>query len=168
MVKERNLEELVGTPDGGNQSFADAVRAAVRDTAPGDYGEVATKYHVAAALWSLWAPGRAWWLPLNITQAATMVPTIADINERDDSQALEAAAGFSPLSAPASQAAFATALNLDFNWVARRWPNKWTRGAWLFSTLDLARRAYKGKPLRVLGLVPYIAAQFLLVDRERR
>lgn len=168
VVKERNLEELVGTPDGGNQSFADAVRAAARDTAPGDYGEVATTYHVAAALWSLWAPGRAWWLPLNITQAATMVPTIADINERDDSQALEAAAGFSPLSAPASQAAFATALNLDFNWVARRWPNKWTRGAWLLSTLDLARRAYKEKPLRVLGLVPYIAAQFLLVDRERR
>jgi len=68
----------------------------------------------------------------------------------------------------AGVSAFATALNLDFNWVARRWPNKWTRGAWLLSTLDLARRAYKEKPLRVLGLVPYIAAQFLLVDRERR
>ena len=168
VVKERDLEELVGTPAGGNQSFAEAVRVAARDTAPGAYGEVATTFHVIAALWSLWAPGRAWWLPLNLTQAVTMVPTVADINERDDSQALEATLGFSPFSAPASQTAFATALNLDFNWVARRWPNKWTRGAWLLSSLDLARRVYKEKPLRVLGLVPYIAAQFLLVRPTRR
>ena len=97
-----------------------------------------------------------------------MVPTVADINERDDSQALEATLGFGPFSAPASQAALATALNLDFNWVARRWPNKWTRGIWLLSSLDLVRRAYKEKPLRVLGLVPYIAAQFLLVRPTRR
>lgn len=168
VVKERDLEQLVGAPDGGNQTFDDAVRAAADGTAPGDYGDAATTYHVIAALWSLWAPGRAWWLPLNLTQAATMVPTIADINERDHAQAPATAAGFSALSAPASQAALAAALNLDFNWVARRWPNKWTRGIWLLSSLDLVRRAYKEKPLRALGLVPYIAAQFLLVRSSRR
>lgn len=163
VVKERDLEELVGTPEGGKESFASAVRAAASGTFPRDYGSMATLYHLIAAIWSLWAPGRKWWLPLNLTQAFVMVPTIADINERDDSQPLEGAEVFVPVTAPASQAALATAVNLDLNWIARRWPNKWTRGLWLASSLDLARRAYKEKPLRALALVPYIAGQFFLV-----
>ncbi|MCQ4625692.1 NAD(P)H-binding protein [Corynebacterium sp. CCUG 69979] len=168
VVKERDLEDLVGTPEGGNDSFESAVIEAALGTYPHHYRSTATMYHALAAIWSLFAPGRKWWLPLNLTQAVVMVPTLADINERDDSQTLDDASGLSPLGAPASQAALATAMNWDFNWIARRWPNKWTRGAWMVSSLDLARRAYKEKPVRALALLPYIAGQFFLVPRSRR
>lgn len=168
VVKERDLEELVGTPEGGNETFDDAVQAAADGTVPGDYGTWATTYHAIAAIWALWAPGRAWWLPLNLTQVVTMYPTIADLAERDDSQSLEDAATFVPVTSYASQTALVTAANLDFNWIARRWPNKWTRGLWLVSSLDLARRVYKEKPLRVAGLVPYIAGQFFIRPRNGR
>ncbi|MGX0630430.1 hypothetical protein ACUW8P_001540 [Corynebacterium afermentans] len=41
VVKERDLEALVGTPQGGNQRFEDAVRAAAEGTEPGWYGGLA-------------------------------------------------------------------------------------------------------------------------------
>lgn len=169
-VKERDLQNLVGEPEGGNQTFEDAVLYAALGTIPKDYGSVATLYHFIAAIWALWAPGRAWWMPLNLTQAVTMVPTIADANERDDEHSLSDAATFGAetMMTSAALTALASSVNLDLNWIARRWPNKWTRGAWLVSSLDLARRAYSEKPLRALALVPYIAAQFVLVARSRK
>jgi len=168
VVKERDLEKLVGTPEGGNETFDSAIIEAALGTYPHHYRSTATTYHALAAIWALFAPGRKWWVPLNLIQSVAMMPTIADINERDDSQTLDDASGLAPLTAPTSQAALATLVNLDLNWIARRWPNKWTRGAWLISSLDLGRRAYKEKPLRTLALVPYIAGQFFLVPRSRK
>lgn len=162
VIKERDLEKLVGPPDGGNQPFEDAIRAAASATTPHSYGVLATVAHIVAAAWSLWAPGRALWLPLNLTQAVTMVPTIADMNERDDTP------GSDLVTSSSATTVLASAANLDVNWIARRWPNKWTRGLWLVSSLDLARRVYKEKPLRTVGLVPYIAAQLFLVPRPRK
>ena len=50
VVKEHDLEALVGTPEGGNQKFEDAVREAAKSTDPGWYGATATPLHTAAVV----------------------------------------------------------------------------------------------------------------------
>lgn len=155
VVKERDLEDMVGAPEGGNQSFEDAVRAAAAGTDPALYGKIATTVHGAAVAAALISPGRLWWLPLNLVQAVVSTTTIADAFERRGSR-------------DAWANAFAAAANLDLNWIARRWPNRWTRAALAVSSADLARRAYRESPLRAVLLAPYVLAPFALGAFRKR
>ena len=81
VVKERDLENLVGTPDGGNQRFEDAVRAAAEGTDPGWYGAVATPLHLAAAVAGALSGMPLTQVPLNL--AAAIVGTIAAGNAKE-------------------------------------------------------------------------------------
>ena len=81
VVKERDLEALVGTPAGGNQRFEEAVRAAAEGTEPGWYGGLATTFHLAAVAAGALSQRPLVQVPLNL--AAAVAGTIAAGNARE-------------------------------------------------------------------------------------
>ena len=81
VVKERDLEALVGTPEGGNQKFEDAVRAAAEGTEPGWYGGLATTLHLAAVAAGACSRRPFVQVPLNL--AAAVAGTIAAGHARE-------------------------------------------------------------------------------------
>ena len=81
VVKERDLEALVGTPAGGNQRFEEAVRAAAEGTEPGWYGGLATTLHLAAVAAGALSRRPLVQVPLNL--AAAVAGTIAAGNARE-------------------------------------------------------------------------------------
>lgn len=81
VVKERDLEELVGAPEGGNMRFDDAVRAAAKDTDPAWYGSVATPLHLAAIAAGVVSGKPLTQVPLNL--ATAVLATVAAANEKE-------------------------------------------------------------------------------------
>ena len=81
VVKECDLEALVGTPAGGNRKFEDAVRAAAEGTEPGWYGGLATTLHLAAVAAGALSQRPLVQVPLNL--AAAVAGTIAAGNARE-------------------------------------------------------------------------------------
>ena len=82
VVKERDLEALVGTPEGGNQKFDDAVREAAKSTDPGWYGATATPLHAAAVVAGALSGRPLIQVPVNL--AAAVAGTIVAGNARED------------------------------------------------------------------------------------
>ena len=82
VVKERDLEALVGTPEGGNQKFDDAVREAAKNTDPGWYGATATPLHAAAVVAGALSGRPLVQVPVNL--AAAVAGTIVAGNARED------------------------------------------------------------------------------------
>ena len=81
VVKERDLEALVGTPEGGNQKFDDAVREAAKNTDPGWYGATATPLHAAAVVAGALSGRPLVQVPVNL--AVAVAGTIAAGNARE-------------------------------------------------------------------------------------
>lgn len=94
VVKERDLEALVGTPEGGNQKFEDAVRVAAQGTDPGWYGATATPLHTAAVVAGALSGRPLIQVPVNLAAAvaATIVAGNARENGRSPWPAVAAAA----------------------------------------------------------------------------
>lgn len=85
VVKERDLEEMVGAPEGGNMRFEDAVRAAAKDTDPAWYGSVATPLHLVAIAAGVVSGKPLTQVPLNLATAVLATVTAANEKERGDS-----------------------------------------------------------------------------------
>lgn len=176
MVKERDLESYVGTPPGGNQTFADAVTAANEGTDTRRWQK--TLGAVSAAVATCGAIGSALvktdspsyrklskpsrqppaavfplvWTPLYADIAVINSLVIADSLEDSDTSAARTHAG-------------ALGLNLLLNagWCGvffrsrRRGLAAAWAGALAVSSADLVRRAWKSAPERGVVLAPYAA-----------
>ncbi len=174
VVKERDLERLVGTPDGGHMGFDEAVRRAAEGEKPGRYGKIASSVHAAVLVTAVagslltdttsaryrrlrtpsWQPPGAVfplvWTALYADLAVMGTTTIADAYERGD--------------APRGRStALALAANLALNvaWCGlffrsrRRVVSTVTAAALAASSADLVRRAHREKPQRAWWLAPY-------------
>lgn len=169
VVKERDLEELVGTPEGGNQTFEEAVEIAARGTDPRRYGRIANAVFggvlataVAGSLFTApdsrsykrlkkpsWQPPAAVfplaWTLLYADIAVVGTTTIADSRDKKDALALAANlvlnAGWSAVFFRSRRRGVATA------WSA----------ALTASSVDLVRRAWRQSPSRAGILAPYPA-----------
>lgn len=176
VVKERDLESYVGTPPGGNQTFAEAVAAANEGTDTRRWqktlGAVSAAVATCAALGSAlvktdsssyrqlskpsWQPPAAvfpWvWTALYADIAVINSLVIADYLEASDSSAARTHAG-------------ALGLNLLLNagWCGVFFRSRrcglaaaWA-GALAVSSADLVRRAWQSAPERGVVLAPYAA-----------
>lgn len=167
VVKERDLEELVGTPEGGNQSFEEAVAIAARGTDPRRYGRIANTVFagvlataVAGSLFTApdsrpykklkkpsWQPPAAVfpvaWTLLYADIAVVGTTTIADSRDKKDAVAL----------------AGNLALNAGWSAVFFRSKRRGLATAWAAaltaSSADLVRRAWRQSPSRAGILAPY-------------
>ena len=110
VVKERDLEALVGTPEGGNQKFEDAVREAAKSTDPGWYGATATPLHAAAVVAGALSGRPLIQVPVNL--AVAVAGTIAAGNARE--------AGRSPWPAVAAAATVVAAASAISRVTSRR------------------------------------------------
>lgn len=150
VVKERDLEELVGQPADGAQPFQEAVRDAARGTDPTWYGRVATPLHATAL--ALAAAGGSWWLvPLNVSAAVVGTITAADDKEQSHS--------------PGSAVAQTTA-TMVLATVAWRSGSRLVHAATTAAAADLARRAAKHSVVRAAALLPLAGASLLAVFRR--
>ncbi|WKD57954.1 Quinone oxidoreductase 2 [Corynebacterium capitovis DSM 44611] len=176
VVKERDLEDMVGQPEGGNQTFEDAVRSAAEGTDPARYGRIANWVHgavlAAAVTGSLlsnpkslryktltkpsWQPP-AWAFPLAWTVlyadlAVISTTTIADALEQEGATAARA---------DATALGLNLVLNAGWSGLFFRSRKRFLSTAWAaaltLSSADLARRAWKRSPSRGLLLAPYPA-----------
>lgn len=176
MVKERDLEQAVGTPEGGNMGFEEAVRRAAEGVDAGSYGKIATSIHLAvlltAAVGSVltdtsslrytrlrtpsWQPPSMVfplvWTALYADLAVMATLTVADAYERGDETR-----------GRKNVLALAVNLGLNIAWSAlffrtrRRGLSTAVAGALAASSADLARRAFAEKPQRGVWLAPYAA-----------
>ncbi|SDL62048.1 Tryptophan-rich sensory protein (benzodiazepine receptor homolog) [Corynebacterium mycetoides] len=174
VLKERDLEALVGTPEGGNQTFDEAVAVAAQGTNPGRYGKIATTVHLAVLATAIagslltdpdsrrykrlrkpsWQPPAAAfplvWTLLYVDLAVISSTTIADSLEAGE-----------PAAARADAAALAGNLVLNAGWsgVFFRSHRRGVAAAWAAaltaSSADLVRRAYRRSPTRAALLAPY-------------
>lgn len=174
VLKERDLEALVGQPEGGNQTFEEAIAEAAEGTDAARYGKLATTIHAAAVVAGVggtlaslfpsksyrrlqtpsWQPP-AWvfpviWLPLCIDAAVMSTTSIADSLEDDDRDQAES-----------DTRAFAANLLLGAGWSlvyfrtgARRLATGLS-AALAASSADLVRRVYRKSPDRAALLAPY-------------
>ena len=167
VVKERDLEELVGTPEGGNQSFEEAVAIAARDTDPHRYGRIAKAVGAGVIATAVagsiltnpngrmykrlkkprWQPAStvfpiAWTL-LYTDIALVGTTTIADSHDKSDALAL----------------AGNLALNAGWTGVFFRSKRRGLATVWAAalaaSSADLVRRAHRQSPPRAWLLAPY-------------
>lgn len=167
VLKERDLEELVGTPEGGNQSFEEAVAIAARGTDPYRYGRIAKAVSagvigtaVAGSILTnpngrmykrlkkpSWQPPAtvfpiAWTL-LYTDIALVGTTTIADSHDKSDALAL----------------AGNLALNAGWTGVFFRSKRRGLATVWAAalaaSSADLVRRAHRQSPTRAWLLTPY-------------
>ena len=174
VLKERDLEKLVGTPEGGNQTFDEAVEIAARGTHPARYGRIANAVHLGVLATAIagslltnpksanyarlkkpsWQPPAAAfpivWTLLYIDIAVIATTTIADSLEEGE-----------PRAARNDALALAGNLVLNAGWSgvffrsrARRLSTLWA-GALAASSADLVRRAHRRSPTRGLLLAPY-------------
>lgn len=81
VVKERDLEAIVGPPEGGNQKFEDAVRAAAQGTNPGWYGGLATPLHLGAVAAGIYSGRPLKQVPINL--AAAVAGTVLAGNAKE-------------------------------------------------------------------------------------
>mgnify|MGYP006998266704 CR=1 FL=1 len=72
----------MGTPEGGNQKFEDAVRVAAQGTDPGWYGATATPLHAAAVVAVALSGRPLIQVPLNF--GAAVLGTIGAGNAKED------------------------------------------------------------------------------------
>ncbi|WP_165164405.1 SDR family NAD(P)-dependent oxidoreductase [Corynebacterium qintianiae] len=174
VLEERDLESLVGTPEGGNQPFDEAVAIAAEGTDAGRYGRIATTVHLsvlaAAVAGSLltdpdsreyrnlkkpsWQPPAAAfplvWTLLYVDLAVISTTTIADSLEEGE-----------PDAARGDALALAGNLVLNAGWsgVFFRSRRRGLSTAWAAalaaSSADLVRRAYRRSPTRAALLAPY-------------
>lgn len=175
VVKERDLEELVGQPEGGNQSFEEAVRAATaglrtrrwRHTLLKTGAAVAATAAVGTALtdpensWYRKLDKPAWqppklafplaWTALYVDIAVVSALVIADAEEKKRGSAVP------------DWAALGTNLVLNAGWsglffrARRPWVAAAGAAALAVSSADLVRRAGKSSPQRGVLLSPYAA-----------
>ncbi|WP_178945356.1 tryptophan-rich sensory protein [Kocuria sp. TGY1127_2] len=176
VLKERDLETMVGRPPGGNQSFEDAVHDALDRPQTRRWTKVFTGVSLAvgacAVLGStLTDPKNSWyktlelpswqppavifpwvWTTLYADIAAINALTIADLLENDDRPG-------------ARRHAAALGVNLALN---AGWPGMFFRSkkpafstvwaaALTASSIDLVRRAHRSSPERGVLLAPYAA-----------
>ena len=174
VVKERDLEELVGAPEGGHMRFDEAVRRAARSEHPGRYGKIASSVHAAVLLTAVagslltdtssasyrrlskpaWQPPGAVfplvWTALYADLAVMATTTIADAYERGDTPR-----------GRSNAAALAVNLALNVAWCGlffrsrRRGLSTLTAAALAASSADLVRRANREKTQRAWWLAPY-------------
>lgn len=182
VVKERDLDELVGSPPGGHASFAEAVRDATRDIDPKAWRRTLLRVSGAVALTGIIGalatnPKSIWyrslakpviqppaavfplvWNALYADIAVTSALTLADERER-------AAAGEDRARSRLRGMVFALGGNLIFN---AGWSAVFFRGhrlglstgvaaALALSSADLVRRAGRTGPSRGVLLAPYVA-----------
>ncbi|WP_342319422.1 tryptophan-rich sensory protein [Corynebacterium mayonis] len=176
VVKERDLENKVGVPQGGNMGFEEAVRSAAEGVDAGRYGKIASTVHVAvllaAAVGSLltntsgasykrlrtpvWQPP-SWvfpmvWTVLYTDLAVMSTLTIADAFERGEDK-----------QGRGNAVALGVNLVLNVAWCAlffrtqRSALSTAVAGALAVSSADLVRRAHREKPQRAWWLAPYAA-----------
>lgn len=176
VVKERDLESHIGTPPGGNQTFAEAVTAANEGTDTRRWQKTLGAVSAAVAACGVigsalvktdspsyrrlskpsWQPPAAVfplvWTALYADIAVVNSLVIADYLEADDAPAARSHAG-------------ALGLNLALNagWCGvffrshkRKFAAAWA-GALALSSADLVRRAWKSAPERGAVLSPYAA-----------
>lgn len=179
VVKERDLEEMVGTPEGGNQSFAEAVAEANKGvdtrrwmktlglvggavTACGVIGSMLSKpdsRHYRSLKLPNWQPPAIAfpivWIALYADIAAINSLVLADHIEEDTAKSKAAARKH------AAALGANLALNAGWSGVFFRSKRKRLAAAWAgalaASSADLVRRAWKSAPERGALLAPYAA-----------
>lgn len=174
VAKERDLQELVGTPEGGNQSFEEAIRAATADLDTGRW--MRTVRYCAAAVGSCMLAGSiltdpqgrwytqlkkpSWqppgwvfplvWTPLYADIALNSALVIADALEEKDHQKARSYA-----------VSLGTNLVLNAAWSGlffrskRPWISAAEAALLALSSADLVRQAGKSAPARGALLAPY-------------
>lgn len=176
VVHERDLDDLVGAPDGGHTTFRDAVRAAVREADTRRSGRTLARTSAAVAATALVAslatdPDSLWyrtlrkpafqppawvfpvaWTALYADIALTSSLVLADLGEQGRTREQKAYA-----------AALAGNLVLNAGWSVLFFDRKKLRPACLeavalaVSSADLVRRAGAHTPERGVALAPYAA-----------
>lgn len=136
VVKERDLEALVGAPEGGSQPFKDAVRDAARGTDVAWYGRVATALH-AGAVASAVTHRSPWSLPLAVSAAT--VGTITTADEKEDGGRYAATIALTALA-------------------MQQWAWRPAQAVQIAAVAELARRAWGHSRVRAAALAPLVAA----------
>lgn len=144
VVKERDLEAMVGTPEGGAQPFEDAVRDAARGTDPAWYGQLATALHAGAVATAV-ANRSVQWLPLAVSAATVGTITAADEKEAGGQYAATIAL---------------TALAMQ------RWPWLPAQVVQAAAVAGLTRRASRQSTVRAAALVALVMASAAQLLRQ--